>query len=83
VSAPGEVLLENGSSGFIAGVLGTLLVAASVPLLGLAAFGFSCGTPATTVARMVATSTAARMLMAVLVAFVATRARPIGPFRYE
>jgi predicted lysophospholipase L1 biosynthesis ABC-type transport system permease subunit len=82
-SVLGEVLLENGGIGFIAGVLGMLLVAASVPLLGSAVFGFSFGTPAGIVVLVVASSTAACMLIAVLVAFRATRIRPVEVLRYE
>jgi predicted lysophospholipase L1 biosynthesis ABC-type transport system permease subunit len=83
LSVLGEVLLENGAIGFIAGALGMLLVAASVPLLGSAVFGFSFGTPASIVALVVASSTAASMVIAVLVAFRATRVRPIEVLRYE
>jgi len=82
-SVLGEVLLETGGIGFIAGLLGMLLVAAAVPVLGSNLFGFSFGTPAAIVAVVVATMTAACMVIAVLVALQATRVRPIEVLRYE
>jgi ABC-type antimicrobial peptide transport system permease subunit len=54
-----------------------------VSILGTHVFSFSFGTPATVVALVVAAMTAACMVIAVLVAWKATRARPIEVLRYE
>jgi ABC-type antimicrobial peptide transport system permease subunit len=82
-SVLGEVVLEIGGIGFIAGLLGMALVATVVPVLGPNLFGFSFGTPAAIVALVVAAMTVACMVIAVLVAWKATRARPIEVLRYE
>jgi ABC-type antimicrobial peptide transport system permease subunit len=79
----GEVLIENGIVGFTGGLLAMLLVALAISLLDIFLFksGFGVGAPITV--GIIFASAAICMLVAALVAWSATRVRPIEVLRYE
>jgi ABC-type antimicrobial peptide transport system permease subunit len=79
----GEVLVENGMIGFTGGVLAMVLVAVTTGLLGSLLFNTSFVTPVLTVLEIVPAATLICMLVAALVAWRATRVRPLEVLRYE
>lgn len=82
-SVLGEVLVENGVIGFTGGALAMLLTATAVQVLGTFLFNSAFATPATTVLVIVPCAALACMLVAGLVAWRATRMRPLEVLRYE
>jgi putative ABC transport system permease protein len=78
-----EVLVENGVIGFIGGVLAMALVALATRLLGSFLFNTAFAMPAVTVLELVPAAVVVCMLVAALVAFGATRVRPLEVLRYE
>ncbi|HEU5441740.1 MAG TPA: FtsX-like permease family protein [Ktedonobacterales bacterium] len=82
-SVLGEVLIENGVIGFTGGALAMLLAAVATQVLGTFLFNSEFATPASTVLVIVPLATLACVLIAALVAWPATRVRPLEVLRYE
>src|SRR5579859_1189662 len=78
-----EVLVENGVIGSTGGVLAMLLVAVATQALGNLIFNVSFATPVATVLGIVPAAALICMLVAALVAWRATRVRPLKVVRYE
>jgi predicted lysophospholipase L1 biosynthesis ABC-type transport system permease subunit len=79
----GEVLIENGIVGFTGGLLAMLLVTAAIALLDLFLFKSGFGVGALITVGIIFASAAVCMVVAALVAWSATRVRPIEVLRYE
>jgi len=82
-SVLGETLLENGMIGFTGALLAMLVVAVAAAALGKLAFNLPLGVPTTTVLAVVGATAVVCMLVAALVAWGATRIRPVETLRYE
>jgi len=82
-SVLGETLLENGMIGFTGALLAMLVVAVAAAALGKLAFNLPLGVPTPTVLAVVAATAVVCMLVAALVAWGATRVRPVETLRYE
>jgi ABC-type antimicrobial peptide transport system permease subunit len=78
----GVVLIENGLIGALGGLAGMLLVALAVSALNAAARLALAPPPALTIG-IIAAVTALAMLVTLVVAWGATRARPVEVLRYE
>ncbi len=82
-SVLGEVLVENGTIGLTGGVLAMVLVALATRLLGSLVFNATFTMPLVTVLELVPAAVLVCMLVAAVVAFGATRVRPLQVLRYE
>ncbi len=82
-SVLGETLLENGMIGFTGALLAMLVVAVAAAAAGSLAFHLPLGVPTPTVLAVVAATAVVCMLVAALVAWGATRVRPVETLRYE
>lgn len=82
-SVLGEVLVENGILGYTGGVLAMLFVALATLLLSRRVFGGPLALPLPLVAGAVAGTSAVCMGVACVVAWGATRVRPLEVLRYE
>ncbi|HLY32833.1 MAG TPA: FtsX-like permease family protein, partial [Ktedonobacterales bacterium] len=82
-SVLGETLLENGMIGFTGALLAMLVVALAAAVLGRLAFNLPLGVPTPTVLAVVAATVTVCMLVAAVVAWGATRVRPVETLRYE
>ncbi|MFI5274102.1 MAG: FtsX-like permease family protein, partial [Ktedonobacterales bacterium] len=82
-SVLGEVLLENGIVGFTGGLLAMLLVTLALTVLGDLLFKTDLGVGASLVLIIVLATGAICMAVAALVAWRATRVRPLEVLRYE
>src|SRR5579871_159031 len=78
-----EVLIENGSIGFVGAVLAMLLAALVAGILASTAFHVTLGTNLALILVVVVGTAAVCMLVAGLVAWKATRVRPLNVLRYE
>ncbi len=78
-----EVLLENGVVGFTGAVLAMLLVTLATVVLAKLVFKFDLGVSAGIVLGIVLATAAVCMVIAGLVAWGATRVRPLEVLRYE
>jgi putative ABC transport system permease protein len=78
-----EVLLENGVVGFTGAVLAMLLVTLATVVLAQLVFKLTLGVSAPIVLGIVLATAAVCMLIAGLVAWSATRVRPLEVLRYE
>jgi ABC-type antimicrobial peptide transport system permease subunit len=79
----GEVLVENGTIGFVGAVLAMLLAALISGILASVAFHLHLGTNLGLVLGVVVSTAAICMLVAGVVAAGATRVRPLEVLRYE
>jgi predicted lysophospholipase L1 biosynthesis ABC-type transport system permease subunit len=79
----GEVLIENGVVGFTGGLLAMLLVTLAISVLASLVFKTSFGVSAPLTVGVIFASAAICMAVAALVAWSATRVRPIEVLRYE
>ena len=80
----GQVILENGVIGGLAGLLAMVLVGLTLFILSQPAlFGFTLAVSAPVTLAIVLGSTLLAMVLATLVAFQATRVRPLEVLRYE
>jgi putative ABC transport system permease protein len=79
----GEVLIENGIVGFTGGLLAMLLVTAAISLLDIFIFKSGFGVSALITLGIIFASAIVCMVVAALVAWGATRVRPIEVLRYE
>jgi putative ABC transport system permease protein len=79
----GEVLIENGTIGFIGGLLAMLLVTLALSVLGKLVFkvDFGVGVPITV--GIIVAAAVVCMAVAAGVAWNATRVRPLEVLRYE
>jgi predicted lysophospholipase L1 biosynthesis ABC-type transport system permease subunit len=82
-SVLGEVLVENMTIGLLGGGLAMALVALATSLLGSLLFNATFTMPLATVAELVPAAALVCMLVAAIVAFGATRVRPLEVLRYE
>src|SRR5262249_42682592 len=82
-SVLGEVLVENGVIGFIGALLAMLLVTLASALLNVLVFHTDFGVPAPIVLGLVGATALVCMVVAALVAWNATRVRPLEVLRYE
>jgi predicted lysophospholipase L1 biosynthesis ABC-type transport system permease subunit len=82
-SVLGGVLVENGAIGFIGALLAMLLVTLALTVLGKLVFNTDFGFGIPVVLGMVLATAAVCMLIAALVAWSATRVRPLEVLRYE
>jgi putative ABC transport system permease protein len=82
-SVLGEVMIENGIIGFTGSLLALVVVVAAATLLGRAAFNLTMEIPTLTVLGVVAATVTVCLVVAVLVAWQATRVRPVAVLRYE
>jgi ABC-type antimicrobial peptide transport system permease subunit len=78
-----EVLLENGVVGFTGAVLAMLLVTLATVVLAKIVFKITLGVSAPIVLGIILGTAAVCMLVAWLVAWSATRVRPLEVLRYE
>ena len=78
-----EVLLENGIVGIAGGILAMLLVTLGLTVLGSVLFKTDFGTGAPLVLITIAGTAVLCMLVAAIVAWNATRVRPLEVLRYE
>jgi putative ABC transport system permease protein len=78
-----EVLLENGVVGFAGALLAMLLVTLATSILGAVLFKTDLGVGAPIVLAVTLTTGAVTMLVAGVVAWSATRVRPLEVLRYE
>ena len=78
-----EVLIENGVVAFIGALLAMLVVAGVAAALGRFAFNLPITIPLPTTLGVVAATVGICMLVAALVAWRATRVRPVEVLRYE
>ena len=79
----GEVLMENGAIGFVGAVLAMLLAALAATILASFAFHVTLGTNLALVLVVVVGTSVICMFVAGLVAWNATRIRPLEVLRYE
>ncbi len=79
----GEVLIENGVVGFTGSLLAMLLVAVALSVLAKLVFKTDLGVNAPLTVGIIAATAAVCMLVAAVVAWNATRVRPIEVLRYE
>jgi ABC-type antimicrobial peptide transport system permease subunit len=79
----GEVLIENSIIGFTGGLLAMLLVTAALTLLDKLIFKSGFGVSTVITLGIIAASAGVCMVVAALVAWPATRVRPIEVLRYE
>lgn len=79
----GEVLIENGIIGFTGGLLAMLLVTLAVSVLADLIFKTTFGVSAPITIGIIAASAVVCMVVAAIVAWGATRVRPIEVLRYE
>jgi ABC-type antimicrobial peptide transport system permease subunit len=79
----GEVLIENGIIGFTGGLLAMLLVTLAISVLADLLFKTTFGVSAPITIGIIAASAAVCMVVAAVVAWSATRVRPIEVLRYE
>ena len=79
----GEVVLENGLVGFSGGFLAMILVAGAAVLLSKLVFNGSLGVSPLLVIGVVLVTALVCMVVAGLVAYSATRVRPLEVLRYE
>ncbi|MBF6591581.1 MAG: FtsX-like permease family protein, partial [Ktedonobacterales bacterium] len=79
----GGVLLENGVIGFTGALMAMLLVTLALTILGKAVFNTDFGFGIPIVLGMVLATAAVCMVIAALVAWSATRVRPLEVLRYE
>jgi predicted lysophospholipase L1 biosynthesis ABC-type transport system permease subunit len=79
----GEVLIENSIIGFTGGLLAMLLVTAALTLLDKLIFKSGFGVSTVITLGIITASAAVCMVVAALVAWPATRVRPIEVLRYE
>jgi predicted lysophospholipase L1 biosynthesis ABC-type transport system permease subunit len=79
----GEVLIENSIIGFTGGLLAMLLVTAALAILDKLIFKNGFGVSTLITLGIIAASAAVCMVVAALVAWPATRVRPIEVLRYE
>jgi putative ABC transport system permease protein len=82
-SVLGEVMMENGIVGFTGSLLALVVVVAAAATLGKVAFNLPINIPTPTVLGVVAATVAACVAVAALVAWQATRVRPVEVLRYE
>jgi predicted lysophospholipase L1 biosynthesis ABC-type transport system permease subunit len=82
-SVLGEVMMENGIVGFTGSLLALVVVVAAAAMLGKVAFNLPISIPTPTVLGVVAATVAACVAVAVVVAWQATRVRPVEVLRYE
>ncbi|HEX6542647.1 MAG TPA: FtsX-like permease family protein [Ktedonobacterales bacterium] len=78
-----EVMLENGIVGFTAALLALVVVVAAAATLGKVAFNLTIAVPTPTVLGVVAATVSVCIAVAVVVAWRATRVRPVEVLRYE
>jgi putative ABC transport system permease protein len=79
----GEVAIENGVVGFTGAVLALVMVVVMAILAGKFAFNLTVVIPSATLLEIVAATVAICIAVAGLVAWQATRARPVEVLRYE
>ncbi|HEX9414357.1 MAG TPA: FtsX-like permease family protein, partial [Ktedonobacterales bacterium] len=79
----GEVLIENGIVGFTGGLLAMLLVTLAMSVLARLVFKTDFGVSTPITIGIIAAAAAVCMVVAALVAWDATRVRPIEVLRYE
>jgi putative ABC transport system permease protein len=79
----GEVLIENGIIGFTGGLLAMLLVTLAMSVLASVVFKTNFGVSAPITVGIIAAAAAVCMVVAALVAWGATRVRPLEVLRYE
>jgi putative ABC transport system permease protein len=79
----GEVAIENGVVGFTGALLALVMVVVMAILLGAFAFNLTVVIPTATVLEIVAVTVAICIAVAGLVAWQATRVRPVEVLRYE
>jgi ABC-type antimicrobial peptide transport system permease subunit len=79
----GEVLIENGLVGFLGSLLAMLVVATVATVLGTTLFNLSFTISTVTVLGVIGIATIICMAVATLVAWNATRVRPLEVLRYE
>jgi putative ABC transport system permease protein len=82
-SVLGEVLLENGVVGFTGGLLAMLLATLALTVLGDVLFKTDLGIGVPLVLILVLSTAAVCVAVALLVAWQATRVRPLDVLRYE
>jgi len=82
-SVLGEVMMENGIVAFTGALLALVVVVAAAAMLGKVAFNLPIAIPTPTVLGVVAATVAVCVAVAVLVAWRATRVRPVEVLRYE
>lgn len=75
--------MENGIVGFTGSLLALVVVVAAAATLGKVAFNLPINIPTPTVLGVVAATVAACVAVAALVAWQATRVRPVEVLRYE
>jgi ABC-type antimicrobial peptide transport system permease subunit len=83
LSVLGEVVLENGIVAFTGALLALVVVVVAAAGLGKLAFNLPIAIPTPTVLGVVAATVAVCVAVAVLVAWRATRVRPVEVLRYE
>ena len=79
----GEVLVENGAIGFTGGLLAMMLVTVALLLIGLLIKSLNFGVNPGLMLIIIFATAAVCMVVAALVAWNATRVRPIEVLRYE
>jgi putative ABC transport system permease protein len=79
----GEVLIENGTIGFICGLLAMLLVTLALTVLGKVVFKVDFGVGAPITIGIIVAAAVICMAIAAGVAWNATRVRPLEVLRYE
>jgi putative ABC transport system permease protein len=79
----GEVLIENGTIGFIGGLLAMLLVTLALTVLGKVVFKVDFGVGAPITIGIIVAAAVICMAVAAGVAWNATRVRPLEVLRYE
>lgn len=82
-SVLGEVMLENGIVGFTGSLLALVVVVVAATVLGNLAFNLAIVVPTPTVLGVVAATVTICIAVAALVAWQATRVRPVEVLRYE
>ena len=82
-SVLGEVLMENGVIGFTGGVLAMLLVTVALLIIGLLIKSLNFGVNTGLVLIIIFGTAIVCMVVAALVAWNATRVRPLEVLRYE
>ncbi len=78
-----EVLMENGTIGFTGGLLAMLLVSVALLILGLFLKSLNFGVPAGLLLGVIFATAIVCMIVAGVVAWNATRVRPLEVLRYE
>jgi ABC-type antimicrobial peptide transport system permease subunit len=79
----GEVLIENGTIGFTGGLLAMLLVSVALLLIGILIKSLNFGVNPGLIVTIILATAVVCMIVAALVAWSATRVRPLEVLRYE